>query len=267
MKSHFLKIYFAIFFLATYTLFGQSPENLKLPEPKRFIDRVEVFAGPSLSFNYGNKFIENYKDENVTNTRLLKPGYVFGIGGYHPLSSRLNLNVRLQFEQKGTKNELNTPSLPDGRIISSDNYSYNYLTIIAAPQITIDRKMNFVLSAGIYYGKVKEIKGTTKLSDTNGTVNSEGSFSGRYFYDLSDDGIRQGFAWMPNLSSIEENDFGIVVSVGYKIPLKDKHVILVQIQDSFGIQNINKNNPYGLEERNHSVTLIINYIFKLPSKK
>ncbi len=266
MTRHYLKIYPAIFFLTTSTLFGQSHENLKLPAPKRFIDKVEVFAGPNLSFNHGNKFIENYKDENVRNTRLLKPGYSFGIGGYHPLANRLDLNVRLQFEQKGTKNELNTPTFSDGRITSADNYSFNYLTIIAAPQITIDRKMNFVISAGIYYSKVKEIKGASKLSDTNGTVNSEGSFSGRYFYDLSDDGIRQGFAWMPNLSSIEENDFGIVASVGYKIPLKDNHIILVQIQDSFGIQNINKNNPYGLEERNHSVNFIINYIFKLPSK-
>lgn len=246
---------------------GQTQGELNLPQPKRLIDKVEVFVAPSLSFNHGNKFIENYKDENITNTRLLKPGYVLGIGGYHSLSNRLDLNIRLLYEQKGTKNELNTPSLPDGRIISLDNYSYNYLTIIAAPQITIDRKMNFVISAGVYYSRIKEIKGTTKLSDTNGIVNSEGSFNGRYFYDLSDDGIRQGFAWMPNLSSIEKYDIGVVVSVGYKIPLKEKHIIVVQLQDNFGIQSINKNNPYGLREKNHSITLIINYIFKLPSKK
>lgn len=260
-------VLFIILLLFFEQVSAQTSNEINDFNKKRFIDKVEVFAGPSLSFNYGNKFVENYNDENVTNERLLKPGYAFGVGVYHPISNRFDLNARLQYQQKGTKTELNTPSLPDGRIISSDNYTYTYLTMIAAPQLNIGRKMNFMLSLGIYYSKIKEIKGTIRITDTNGTANSEGSFEGRYFYDLRDDGIRQGFAWMPNLTSIENNDFGLVLSVGYKIPLKDKHLILIQLQDNFGIQNINKNNPYGLEERNHSVILVIDYIFKLPPKK
>jgi len=47
---------------------------------KRFIDKVEVFAGPNLSFNHGNKFIDNYNDAPyVQNTRKTKVGYSFGL--------------------------------------------------------------------------------------------------------------------------------------------------------------------------------------------
>ncbi|HEU5291668.1 MAG TPA: hypothetical protein VFU05_13555 [Cyclobacteriaceae bacterium] len=256
-----------LFNLSACSLFGQSSENLKTPEPKRFIDRIEVFAGPSLSLNYGNKFIENYEDKNVTNKRLVKPGYTFGIGVYHPLSNRFDLNVRVQFEQKGTNNELNTPALPDGRIVSSDNYSYRYLTLAATPQIIVGRKMNFLIAIGGYYSQIKGIKGSSKITDTNGTINSEGSFEGRYFYDLADDGIREGFAWMPNLTSIENYDFGLVLSVGYKVPLHGQYPILIQLQDNLGINNINKDNPYELKERGHSIALIFSYSIKLPPKK
>ena len=239
-----------------------------LPKAKRFIDKLEVFAGPNLSFNYGNKFIEIFKDQNVINKRLLKAGYAFGIGAYHPLSNRLDLNVRLQYEQKGTRSEVNTPTYPDGnRDITYSDYSYRYLTILALPQLVIGRKKRIVLSLGSYYSRIKAIDGNGKTYDTNGTYYSEGSYEGRYFDDLRDDGTRQGFSWMPYLSSIEEYDIGIVASVGYRVPIKRNHTINIQLQDSFGLKNINKNNPYDLEEKNHSVTLSIAYILKLPSKK
>lgn len=86
--------YIFLFILSSYSLFGQSSENLILPEPKRLIDRVEIFAGSNLSINYGNMFVENYRgdytDNNyVTNKRLLKFGYLFGIGAYHSFTNRI----------------------------------------------------------------------------------------------------------------------------------------------------------------------------------
>ncbi len=54
----------------------------------KFIDGVEIFAGPSLSFNHGNKFIENYEVESIENKRLLKLRYTVGIGFYHKLTNR-----------------------------------------------------------------------------------------------------------------------------------------------------------------------------------
>ncbi len=245
---------------------AQSLEELKLPKPKRFIDKIEVFAGPNLSFNHGNMFIENYQDDNVINKRLLKPGYALGIGAYHPILNQFDLNIRARYEQRGTKNKLETPALPTGSLVSTDNYSYKYFTVEICPQISFGKKMKFLGSIGFYYSMVREIRGTTKVLDTNGNVNTEGSFEGRYFYDLSDDGIRQGFSWMPNLTSIEDYDFGLIASIGYRVPINTKHSILIQLQDKFGVRNINKNNPYGYKEENHSLSLIFSYTYHLPPK-
>ncbi|QLH33330.1 MAG: hypothetical protein HWD62_13760 [Cyclobacteriaceae bacterium] len=108
-----------------------------LPAPKRFIDKIEIFAGPNLSFNYGNMFIENYNDDNVTNKRLLKLGYLFGLGIYHPVKDRLDISLRLQYEEKGTNSEMVTPGLQ----INSD-YLYKYLSASMAPRILFGKRKN-----------------------------------------------------------------------------------------------------------------------------
>ncbi|MBX2965159.1 MAG: hypothetical protein KF845_03370 [Cyclobacteriaceae bacterium] len=135
------------------------------------------------------------------------------------------------------------------------------------PQAYLGGQKRIVLSLGLYYSKIREISGNGRTYYTNGTYYSEGSYKGRYFFDLRDDGITQGFAWQPHLTSIEDYDWGLVTSIGYRIPFKGKHSILVQLQDNFGLKNINKNNPYSLEEKNHSLSLVISYIFNLPPKK
>ena len=58
---HMKAALFIIIFFGVYVLQAQSLGDLKLPEPKRFIDKIEIFAGPNLSFNYGNKFVERIK--------------------------------------------------------------------------------------------------------------------------------------------------------------------------------------------------------------
>jgi hypothetical protein len=261
--------------LTTYSLFGQSPDNLKLPEPKRFIDRIEVFAGPNLSFNYGNIFIENYRGEYadnnyVVNKRLLKPGYQFGVGVYHPLANRIDLNVRVLFERKGTKNELNNPLNPvndDTRQISKDDYNYSYFTANASPNFYLGHKRKWSTSFGIYYSRIKNLSGSSKSYNTRDYQVNKGSFEGRYFYHLREDGGMDGFSWNPFLTSIETYDYGAILSVSYEVFVGESHSMIIQLQDNFGLKNINKNNPYGYKEKNHTAALIIIYNFKLSPKR
>ena len=117
------------------------------PKPKRFIDKVEVFAGPSLSFNYGNKLVDNYSDL-IENKRLMKVGYSYGIGVYHPVKGRLDINARVLFEQKGTKSQLNSYSYASRSIINSE-YSYDYLTFYLAPTFLIGKRKNL---RSFYFG-------------------------------------------------------------------------------------------------------------------
>lgn len=263
-----MKYVVLILFLIPHVCMAQHRnENLRLPEPKRFIDKVEVFAGPGLSFNYGNKFLENYKDDNVQNKRLLKVGYTFGIGIYHPVSNRIDLNARLQFEQKGRKTESNTPlTLPENRRVNDKDYTYNYLALSVGFETLLGEKKRWVFSVGGYYGKIKGIAGYEKVHVTKDGTTYEGRFKGRYFEDTGSDGGVYSITWVPGLQSFESYDVGLLLKFGYLIPVKKSHSLIFQLTDSLGLRNINKDRPYGQEEKNHSLGLTVGYVLQRPKK-
>ena len=266
-----MKYVVLILFLIDHVSMAQHRnEDQGLPEPKRFIDRVEVFAGPGLSFNYGNKFVENYKDENVQNRRVLKVGYNIGMGLYHPLSDRIDINARVQYEQKGNKNELNVPLNPvndDTRVVISSEYSYRYLTLSAMPQIKIGKNRQFMLAIGGYFSRIKQLRGYDRTHTLRDNSIEEGYFKARLFRDLRGDGAVYSFTWMPALTGIEKNDYGAILAAGYSVTINKKQCLTIQIIDNFGLININKDRPYDQEEKNHTVSLIIGYTFKRPPKK
>jgi hypothetical protein len=245
----------------------ESPAEL--PSPKRFIDRVEIFAGPGLCFNYGNNFVENYNDDNVENKRLSKLGYTAGVGLYHPINNWLDVNLRFQYEKKGRKTELNHPLNPvnnDARQIIQDDYTYKYFTIGLAPTLNVIKK-KLTISVGAYYSIIKGIKGFSRSYNTQDFQISEGEFEGRYFYHLREDGGMDSFTWIPGLKSFQPYDIGSILSIGYSISFKNENALAIQLVDNFGFKNINKDVPYDQEERNHTLSLILSYTLKRPNKK
>lgn len=267
-------LFYAVLLFIPDSVIAQSGSDLQLPVPKRLIDKVEIFSGPNLSFNHGNMFVENYRGQYannnvVTNKRKLKSGYLLGIGVYHPLAKRIDLNLRIQYEQKGTKNILNNPLNPVNdatRQISTDNYTYNYITISASPVVYLGNKKNWMVSLGAYYSKIKRVKGTSEVYNTRDNQVDKGTFEGRSFYHLREDGGIDGFTWMPYLNSIEAGDWGLTSSIGYQLLFQEKHSLGIQLQDNFGLININRNNPYNLKEQNHSLSILISYRYHFNPK-
>lgn len=250
------------FLLAVIPSFATAQLNLK---QKKLISAVEIFAGPNASFNYGNKFIENYEDENVTNKRLLKIGYAAGIGIYHSVSTRIDLNVRLQYETKGTKNELNVPSLLDNtsRYIISSKYTYKYYTASFIPSINIGKRKNLTVGIGGYYSKITGVKAYDKTFSTReNIVRSEIQFEGRIFRDLREDGTVEGTSISKGLFEMNKNDYGSILFIQHKINISD-NIFNVHLMHQYGFQNININNSYGLEEKNHSLILALGYYLPL----
>jgi len=259
--EHFLQIHFAFLFLTAHTLLAQSSNDLKLQEPKRFIDKVEVFAGPSLSFNYGNKFVENYNDENVSNERLLKPGYAFGIGVYHSISNRFDLNVRLQYEQKGTNSELNTPTLK----INSE-YTYKYLTIGLTPQTYFGHNRNLALAIGGYYSILQDVEGVVDVLDKDNQITYHSNFAGREIRELRSDGSVSSITFSPGLQSFNKSDFGLVIKLSYLINLSSVSQLSTQLGFSTGFQNINKSTDIAINppEKNQTIIFTLCYLYNRP---
>lgn len=256
-KKYFL---FCLSALVGVNALGQEINTVQLPKPKRLIDKVEVFVGPSLSFNYGNKFVENYKDENVTNSRELKTGYTIGLGLYHATSKRIDLNLRFQYEQKGTKAELNKPLGNDRQTIVSE-YTYNYTNISIAPRYLIGRKTNLAVSFGGYFAMINSMKGQEKYSDPSGgsVINN---FIGRNWNVIDSDGAIRTWTFIPGLKSFNSYDYGLLLGFSYGIQLKEQHSLLIQLIDQYGLQPVyNSKYPENLLEKNHTISLVLSYLF------
>ena len=197
----------------------------QMPKPKRFIDKVEVFVGPSLSFNYGNKFIENYKDENVRNKRLMKVGYTFGVGVYHPLKDWLDINLRIAYEEKGSKSKMNTPSLE-----IKPEYTYRYLTVCVAPKLFLGRDNKFTISLGGYYSFLRKVEGYEVVY--SGTDVFKEHFVGRNIRGLRSDGSVESITYISGLRSFQQYDYGLNVRCGYHLLLKNGKSISIEINDN-----------------------------------
>lgn len=256
-----------IFLLSVSNAWAQSTMKADNNMPLKFINKVELFAGPSLSFNYGNKFIENYKDENIENKRFLKFGYTAGIGVYHTVSKKVQLNARFQYEQKGRKTELNTPLTSTSRVINLKDYSYNYLTLAIAPQMMFGKNQQWIVSIGGYYGRIRGMKRYEKVENTLDNTTSEGRAEGRSFEDVNSDGEVYTGTWFSGLRSFEANDIGMVFSIGYAIKITGKQKVVIQIVENLGLKNINKDKPFNQEENNHSVSILLSYTLERPLKK
>ena len=252
-----MKFHTTYFFCLLFSihLLAQEKTDITFPQTKRFIDKVELFAGPSLSFNHGNKFIENYDGYIIQNRRKVKIGYGVGFGFYHPVNDWLWINLRLSYEEKGTKSQMDLPDLE----ITSE-YTYKYTTISIAPAIFFGGKNKFSLSIGGYYGKILNSKGYVAVLDIQDNVTYSSNFYGRQIRELRADGSTNSITFAPGLQSFNRTDFGIIFSARYLITINSTGKLILQLQDGFGLANINNSEDLNPPEKNHTLSFLIGYI-------
>lgn len=266
--SRFLCLAFFAFLAISYESSGQQDSDSSSYFKyryinKKFIDKIEFFAGSGLSFNYGNKLVENYRDENASNKRLGKMSHTFGIGLCRQISKRIDFFLRFQYEIKGRKTELNTPlTLPEYRRINQKNYTYQYLTVSGSLQFYLDAKNDYFFSLGGYYGKISGFNGYEKIFDSQDLITYEGNPGGRNFEEIGSNGMVHTITWISGLRSFELFDFGAIISFGRSVIDNKKQKITVSVTDNLGLSNINKNKPFNQEEKNHTLRLQVAYILK-----
>lgn len=258
----------------------------RLPEKKRFIDKMELFAGPNASFNYGNKFVNNYKGEYtngnyVENKRIMKPGYSIGLGVYHPIVDWLSINSSVLWEQKGSKARLDVPLNPvndDRRLTIESTYTYKYLTITLAPILYIGNSKKWIVSLGGYYSFLKDVNGSevTRYFEIDYSTNPitttdiriEDNFQGRKIRALRDDGGVNAITFIPWLGSFKKNDYGVTLGLGYSISIANSNSMLISLNSQLGLLNINEpvDILYNPPEKNNTIAITIAYALKDISK-
>jgi len=199
---------------------------------------------------------------------LLKLGS-FGLGAYHPINDHIEINFRILYERKGYRSELNTTLGSNSRAYAESDYTYSYFTIPITAKLFIDKKRRFAISLGGYISRLKSVRATEKFFNTLENMHTESSFIGRTIVGFDIDGGINRAAFIPGLQGFEYQDYGAVVGVSYEFKINDRSSLLFQLIDNYGFANISKPNftalpsPY---ERNHTVSIMIGYVYHRKSK-
>lgn len=219
MKFHF-KIFTALFLVADYSSYGQSSNDIRMPESKRLIDNVQIFTGLSLNFPDDNGW---YKSVNTSSQGLIsgeyqmKIGYLIGLGIGHSIRNRHEINVRIAFEQSGYLEE--STSIGD----NSNVYKYesntinDYLTSQIASDLFIDKKNKFFISSGIFYSHLLK------------SLRKETLYLNEQITQIST---------VTNSSEISRHYAGILFAVGHSITLNTAYKLSLRIQGNYGLTDV-----------------------------
>jgi len=180
--------------------------NPDLIRHKKYIQDIEIFAGPSILYPK-----EEYKAPNRLEKR--KFGYAVKLGIVHPLSKKIELNTNLSFERKGIKRSSRSPG---NMYRITGDLTNDYLTISLMPAYLIGNKARFRIGFGGYFGLLQRSNTT-------------------YFYDSS--GIHKPY-YSPTEGNYKKYDAGLSIGIGYCFPLSERKSISIQFLNSNGMVNV-----------------------------
>jgi hypothetical protein len=173
------------------------------------------------------------------------------------------------WEQKGYKSELNT-TLFNAREFRESDYTYNYFAIPVTAKLFIDKKRRFAISLGGYVSKLNSVRATENFYNTLDNTMTSASFIGRTLVGFDTDGGINTASFIPGLQGFEELDYGVVFGLGYDLKIKGNSSLSFQLLDNYGLANINKPNFTSIpspDEKNHTITLVIGYIYQRKVKQ
>lgn len=265
---------FSIGLLFCFSVGAQQSEDRIRHLRKRMVDKVEFVAGTGFSLNHGNMFVDNYRGEfdngnYVENRRLAKKAYSLGIGAYHLLTNRVDLNVRLLWEQKGYRSELNTTLGPASRAFAKSDYDYFYMTIPIVVRLHLGEKCPWGVSIGGYISQLIDVKATEYFNNTLNNSSSVSSFFGRTLVAFDDNGGVNQVAFIPGLQGFARYDFGATVAANCRFKITERHNLECQLGWNFGLANVNAENATALpapREYNLTALAIISYVYHRSAK-
>lgn len=212
---------------------GQNPNGLFSN-----IDEINVTLGPNLSSLY---------NDNITNEiRQPKIGYTAQLGLSRAIGDKFSFRVNFLYERKGLKTKIQgsyydatkdstncscTTSI--GFIVNETNLDY----IILMPSIRFNppnKKIYF--DVGLFAGHLVKAKAkTTKLWDNT-----------HYYTNAID--------------SFKKTDFGISISLGYKIIIRESTYLNIQLMDNWGILDSTSSDVI---TRTNALSFLIGLNFKI----
>lgn len=197
-------------------IFAQSISSMR--------DRIEFVGGPSWSSILGN--IET--DNSQFTTRKLKSGFSFGFSYTCAEKKRMQLELLLLYERKGTIAELSSPSA-----LSTSSYSYSYISIPGYLNWKIGKSGALSIGIGAYADVL--LKQTTNVVYPlllSGGTSDETSLNSRF-------------------------DIGVAGQIKYVIPNLFDHKVSLRIQNTYGLINTRLNPNSGQRWQSNNTLFVI----------
>ena len=225
-----------IFLFALYAT-AQEPESnpdLSKLYPKRLVSKIEFLVGPSIIYPYGGTWLKDI--------RVAKLGLAASVGLIHVINSRLAINLKCGYGNKGLKliiyDDSDIRYNPPAAIKSIFDITLNYATVSILPRYSFFKNREFYIGLGSYFGYLNYEKIFSELT-INGTVVARSVSK-------------------PNPHLVyKEIDIGIESMVGYDIRMYKKINCSIQFHYSLGLVDVSKAGTYPL--RNNTFTLLVGF--------
>lgn len=242
MNRHFIKIYFTLLFLTTKILFGQSAQDLKLPQPKRLIDKIEVFAAPCLYFpnDHGwSDYVYNGSQGQTIYKAEKKKGYFFGVNIIHSIGKQFELQGRFAFEKRGYyENYVSLDNTGNPYSESEIEQKNNYLTFSLVPAINLLKQNRLQVFTGFTYGFL-----------TKSIAFGKNYTNGQYI----------GSASINTIDGFKRHVVDALIGVGYFFPFNRNFDGIVRVQGNYGLSYTANQNDQSISINSISFSLAIRY--------
>ena len=196
----------------------------KSPAPPAF------YTKKKFSLMAGSSHLSVRENESYNQYGAYKIGFSVGIGTVQSLTSHLQLQERVLFEQKGYKTSEPVSGTNGGKSIRS--HSFNYLTFTVAPQYLFGNRKHMSIGLGCYLGMLMKVKVKTIYTPLNLHSSS-----------LATDGY-------PRV------DYGITLNISYSVPLSKKILIDLNLIENYGLRELGKSSTIGFLKMNSMVLMV-----------
>jgi hypothetical protein len=198
--------------------------------PKPIVSELEFMVGPDFIYPFVNIGSES---------RVVKVGVVASLGLTHQFSSKVSLNFKLSYENKGIRSiyySLNEDYNPPAQQKGIQNITLNYVTVALLPRYHPLKKVNVYIGAGPYFGYLISEKFLKEVYINGQLVSKSGGNPDPHeFY--------------------KEYDLGLTSLVGYNFRLTSKFSGCLQFIYNLGMTDVIKSQDEKL--RNNSFIFLV----------
>lgn len=224
-----MKRWITLILLVLNTIFVNAQQEGSTMFSKRIISRYEVLLGANLISVTGSDHLEKY--------RIPKWGFRGGLSLIHTFSSRLELDAKITYENKGyrTRSYTENPGPPATDELV-DDLTLSYITLSFLPRYSILPDQRIMVGVGPYIGWLTTVRVDQKL----------------YFQDAFVSRFRRRFdaPWF-----YREIDLGASLMIGSNFMVGKSRPFTIQFLYSFGLRDAPK--PSNGIFRNNTFSLLL----------